>query len=842
MRLKVFLKLGLFLFFFVVCFVAKSNQVLAAPGGSLTSTQSGPFNIGTTWGGACTSVCVAGTDFPGLIKGAIIASGTTVTLDSPRTIPSLTINAGGVFDDNSNLITLTAGGFTYTVNGTHIGSGGVALTGSTYILGVGTITSTGTTTISTTGSNFDATANLTFSGPIVISDGITVTNKGTVTMNPGSYISGTVASSTWVQFTDSTLNFGGSSLMATGTLIATSTGNTVNYNLDGDQTCNNTSYYNLTFSGSGTKVCNPTSVVNVTTSGTVTWSPSAWYSTGGTWGYRKAITIDHNKLASSTNETYANFPVLISVTDSDLVSHASSTGADILFTTNDGLTKLNHEIETYASSTGNLVAWVNVGSAGLSTSTDTTLYMYYGNSSATDQQTATSTWDSNFAAVYHMKETLTGNGQLVYDSTVNAVNATSTGLVSWAGSQQVPGQVGGSLNFNTTYLISSSTVLRVVRTTTEAWVKTTSTDKAILVDLSLPKFGDLPYAMDITSTGLARFYVKSAGVIYSATSTMAVNDNNWHSIVGTYDGTTMRLYIDGVLNITDTSYSGDLPLVGILDIGSDGNSRIMLGQVDEMRISSLARSADWVATEFANQNSPSSFVSAGVEQTEISGAQNISGSLTIGANTTAKSTTDVLTIGGDFTNNGIFTHNNGTVVFNTAGTSIISGTSTAFNNLTLVTPGQTIKFHTAVSNPPVYSFAGVLAATGTSGSLISIQSDLPGTQWVPYFSSSQTGIFYANITDSGCFAGTQNITLSNSQNGGNNASCWQGFVVVGGGGGGNYYGGSATPVESGGGAGATITGGDSGGGGGTPPVDPVGGPAVPPVVGGGGDGGAVASP
>ena len=63
---------------------------------------------------------------------------------------------------------------------------------------------------------------------------------------------------------------------------------------------------------------------------------------------------------------------------------------------------LSHEIERYGSATGALVAWVKVPS--LPSATDTVLFMYYSNGSATSQQDATNVWDSNYKAVWHLKE------------------------------------------------------------------------------------------------------------------------------------------------------------------------------------------------------------------------------------------------------------------------------------------------------------------------------------------------------------------------------------------------------------------------------------------------------
>jgi hypothetical protein len=110
--------------------------------------------------------------------------------------------------------------------------------------------------------------------------------------------------------------------------------------------------------------------------------------------------------------------------------------------------------------------------------------------------------------------------------------------------------------------------------------------------------------------------------------------------------------------------------------------------------------------------------------------------------------------------------------------------------------------------------------------------------------TAQSNITYANIKDSGCFAGTQNITVSNSQDGENNGSCWLGFVIISSGRSVAYFGGAVAPVEIGSGGGIEILGGDPGGNGtSTPPVEEgSGGGSTPPVTGGGGGGGGEASP
>ncbi|NVM24128.1 MAG: DUF2341 domain-containing protein, partial [Desulfobacterales bacterium] len=117
-----------------------------------------------------------------------------------------------------------------------------------------------------------------------------------------------------------------------------------------------------------------------------------WLEVSG-WSHMKKITIDHTKVDADL----IDFPVLIDITDSDLASRAQDDGDDIVFADYYGI-KFNHEIELYDNNTGHLVAWVR---ADLSASSDTILYMYYGNAGASNQENVEGVWDSNYLMVQH---------------------------------------------------------------------------------------------------------------------------------------------------------------------------------------------------------------------------------------------------------------------------------------------------------------------------------------------------------------------------------------------------------------------------------------------------------
>ena len=102
-----------------------------------------------------------------------------------------------------------------------------------------------------------------------------------------------------------------------------------------------------------------------------------------TMSYVRQVTIDHRQVANSDQ---TDFPVLISGTFSYLATVANggrvqnANGYDIEFTSDAaGQLRLDHEIDNYSPVTGAASFWVRIPT--LSHSTDTTIYMWYGNSS-----------------------------------------------------------------------------------------------------------------------------------------------------------------------------------------------------------------------------------------------------------------------------------------------------------------------------------------------------------------------------------------------------------------------------------------------------------------------------
>lgn len=313
-----------------------------------------------------------------------------------------------------------------------------------------------------------------------------------------------------------------------------------------------------------------------------------------------------------------NFPVLISLTaDADLSANVQADADDILFTDSTGTVKLDHEIERYTS--GTLTAWVEVPS--LSSSEDTVIYMYYGNTSASNQQNITGTWDSNYQGVWHLSQTPTSTME---DSTSNNYDGTPTNMSS---GNQVTGKVGGALDFNgsTQYVDvgNRANLFTSGAFTVEVWAKpdALNTDQYIFSDynsgVTISSFN-----LAIGATNLYSFYWENpSDTVFTDFSSTQAALNTWAHFVAVYAGGGQRLvYLNGAQEDTGSFSQTRTDGGGNTAIGRPGSytsAGYFNGVADEVRYSSTARSAGWIATEYNNMNSPSTFYSVGGVETKL---------------------------------------------------------------------------------------------------------------------------------------------------------------------------------------------------------------------------------
>ncbi len=337
-------------------------------------------------------------------------------------------------------------------------------------------------------------------------------------------------------------------------------------------------------------------------------------STSGTfssWSSKKSLTVNKSQVEGS----HTDFPLLVSFTDPDLKytsngGKVSKTDGTDIFFTNSADTKLSHEIEKYDPATGQLIAWVKLPS--LSSSADTTLNLYFGNASASDQQDKTGVWDTNYKGVWH----LDGGTNLGINDATGSNNIASKGTFVPVDS----GKIGGGVDNNGSshMRLNGSPMDGLTSFTLDTWINhdTGASGQAFWSDWSTPQV-----LWRYEGSSDLRFLVRwsdatSADLQYTPSG---YANGSWNKVTITYDGSTIRTYGNGNAGNT-TSASGKTVAnhsgsnVQKIGGGTTGSEEYWDGSIDEIRISNVARSTDWIKTEYNNQNSPSSFVSVGTTQ------------------------------------------------------------------------------------------------------------------------------------------------------------------------------------------------------------------------------------
>jgi hypothetical protein len=337
------------------------------------------------------------------------------------------------------------------------------------------------------------------------------------------------------------------------------------------------------------------------------------------WQYRKKITIDETKVDANLTD----FPVLVKLTSSNFdFTKALSNGNDIRFTSSDGQTLLKYERERHDATNEVAEYWVKIPSVSGSVNTD--FYIYFGNVSASDGADPTNVWDANFKGVWHMKDLTTST---VKDSTNSGYDGTKR-LAN--NPLEVDGKIAKGQDYerdNQDYIYKSNVTPVTNAWTLECWVKfeTIGSIFHILVVIA-PTSGtvnlcqiakeDDPVKFSIRVRNSSGSYIK----LYTGATTPSIN--TWYYVVGTWDGTNAKIFLNGEEDTPYTRYhdtSGtQTNTTREIYLGNDLSHISGLdGILDEVRISNVARSADWIKASYYSGND--TLVSYGIEEALAAG-------------------------------------------------------------------------------------------------------------------------------------------------------------------------------------------------------------------------------
>jgi gliding motility-associated-like protein len=140
----------------------------------------------------------------------------------------------------------------------------------------------------------------------------------------------------------------------------------------------------------------------------------------------------------------------------------------------------------------------------------------------------------------------------------------------------------------------------------EAWVKRNANTTNSSIILSKQNGGVAGnYSLGLSSTGVPYLSREAAPWVVNATSSIPINE--WHHIAGVFDGSTLKIYIDGLLNnsiaasgnITPSSVTAIKVAIGAM-YTYNSPTNFFNGSIDEARVWNVARTASQISQNFSS--------------------------------------------------------------------------------------------------------------------------------------------------------------------------------------------------------------------------------------------------
>ncbi|MEI6533978.1 MAG: DUF2341 domain-containing protein, partial [Verrucomicrobiaceae bacterium] len=302
----------------------------------------------------------------------------------------------------------------------------------------------------------------------------------------------------------------------------------------------------------------------------------------------------HAELTILTTPDGANLPATAVVQEFPLLvrlnkdwfdfKQAKPNGEDVRFSSSSG-TVLAYQIEEWDATTGMASIWVRIPK--IEGNARQMIRMHWGKADAKSDANAKAVFNESngYASVWHMAEPVVDDA--------GGTNSKDEGTTATAGiigqARHLAGKqgiFGGDkiANYPTgTGPMTTEVWFRAEQTngTVVAWGEEKKPCKVMFNFLSPPRMAIQCYFADV-----------------EAKTPLALN--RWYHVVHTYSEKDSRVYVNGVLDGASTPLLA-MPATSRLWIGGWYNNYKFVGDIDEVRISKVTRSADWIKLQYENQ-------------------------------------------------------------------------------------------------------------------------------------------------------------------------------------------------------------------------------------------------
>lgn len=323
---------------------------------------------------------------------------------------------------------------------------------------------------------------------------------------------------------------------------------------------------------------------------TLSQQASAWWQEQ--WPYRLPITLDTSITGAAIENSQAEIPLLVrlhggSFQDFLLLKEDLS---DIRFVAGDGKTPLRHKVEHVDYLNQMAFVWVKVPQLTAGVATER-VWMYYGNTSAQAPVDMADTYETDQALVL---------GFSPAEAVIGDATAYGTAVETQGVTRNSAGLIAASGVFDGTAFLRIADVPQVRAVadkgmTLSAWIKPANPDGVILSRVA----GNSQLALALAG-GQLYADLNNGTDTFTTPRTSALATDSWHHVALRLAGDTMELFVNGdsiaSVPVQWTELSGDL-VVGAMADGQRGFS----GEMDEVRVERIARSADWIKVAAVNQ-------------------------------------------------------------------------------------------------------------------------------------------------------------------------------------------------------------------------------------------------
>lgn len=302
------------------------------------------------------------------------------------------------------------------------------------------------------------------------------------------------------------------------------------------------------------------------------------------WAQRKTIVIDSTVTGVELQSALSNVPVLVRLHTGNFPQflNVRDGGIDFRFIDGDDTTPLKYHVEKFDAASQIALVWVKSGNI-LPASKNNEFKLYFGNQAAVNGGDSGATYDADTALVLHFDESVG-----VRDSTAYQTQVLGQGITN-------PASIIGN-----GVILSGAEPLQIVDSDHLRF----GTEKGFTVAF-WARFDEMPqrdvFLLDRMDPLFTRLSIEvKAGLIFAKfgdadlTSPTPLPVATWQHIAVTVGEGDFTLFIDGQAVATTPIIPGEL--AGPISLGgSTENAGLATVQLDELQISTIARSKDYIA-------------------------------------------------------------------------------------------------------------------------------------------------------------------------------------------------------------------------------------------------------